>query len=152
MTTSTNPPTPLASATPLDPELAPAIRSALKHGHTIDITTIGRRSGQPRRIEMMFHSFDGHVYISGMPNADRTRAWLLNLRANPDFTFHLKRLVRADLPASAREITVDPERREVLEKVARVWRRDVEPMRLYSPLVEVTIAGFAPAPTAPPSA
>ena len=125
-------------------ELAPAIRSALKHGHTIDITTIGRRSGEPRRIEMMFHSFDGHLYISGMPNPDRTRAWLQNLRANPDFTFHLKQLVQADLPATAREITEDPERREVMTKVANAWHRAVEPMLTQSPLVEVTIEGFAP--------
>lgn len=125
-------------------ELAPAIRSALKHGHTIDITTIGRRSGEPRRIEMMFHSFDGHLYISGMPNPDRTRAWLQNMRANPHFTFHLKQLVQADLPATAREITEDPERREVMTKVANVWHRAVEPMLTQSPLVEVTIEGFAP--------
>jgi deazaflavin-dependent oxidoreductase (nitroreductase family) len=125
-------------------ELAPAIRSALKHGHTIDITTTGRKSGEPRRIEMMFHSFGGHLYISGMPNPDRTRAWLQNLRADPHLTFHLKQLVQADLPATAREITEDPERLAVLEKVARVWRRDVEPMRTFSPLVEVTIEGFAP--------
>ena len=131
--------------TSTSPDLAPAIRSALKHGHTIDITTIGRRSGEPRRIEMMFHSFDGHLYISGMPNPDRTRAWLQNMRANPAFTFHLKQLVQADLPATAREITEEPERREVMTKVAKVWRRDVEPMLTQSPLVEVTIEGFAPA-------
>lgn len=126
------------------PELEPAIRSALKHGHTIDITTTGRKSGEPRRIEMMFHSFDGHVYISGMPNPDHARAWLQNMRANPAFTFHLKQLVQADLPATAREITDDPERREVMTKVAKVWRRDVEPMMTQSPLVEVTIEGLAP--------
>lgn len=130
--------------TSTSPDLAPAIRSALKHGHTIDITTIGRRSGEQRRIEMMFHSFDGHVYISGMPSPDRTRAWLQNMRANPAFTFHLKQLVQADLPATAREITEEPERREVMTKVAKVWRRDVEPMLTHSPLVEVTIEGFAP--------
>ena len=131
-------------ATATTPELEPAIRSALKHGHTIDITTTGRRSGEPRRIEMMFHSFDGHLYISGMPNPDHTRAWLQNMRANPAFTFHLKQLVQADLPASAREITEDPERREVMTRVAKVWRRDAEPMMTQSPLVEVTIEGFAP--------
>lgn len=127
-----------------NPELEPAIRSALKHGHTIDITTIGRRSGESRRLEMMFHSFDGHLYISGMPNPDRTRAWLQNMRANPAFTFHLKQIVQADLPATAREITEDPERREVMTKVAKMWRRDVEPMLTQSPLVEVAIEGFAP--------
>ncbi|MEO5704818.1 MAG: nitroreductase/quinone reductase family protein [Candidatus Limnocylindrales bacterium] len=130
--------------TAITPELEPAIRSALKHGHTIDITTIGRRSGEPRKIEMTFHSFDGHLYISGMPNPDKTRAWLENMRVTPAFTFHLKQLVQADLPATAREITEDPERREVMTKVAEVWGRDVEPMMTQSPLVEVTVEGFAP--------
>lgn len=145
MTTAPTPtPTPAPVALELTTDLERAIRSALRHGHTIDITTIGRRSGEPRRIEMMFHSFDGHVYISGMPNPGRTRAWLQNMRANPDFTFHLKQLVQADLPATAREITEPVERRAVIEQVARVWRRDPDVMFEHSPLVEVTIPGFAP--------
>ncbi|HUG29038.1 MAG TPA: nitroreductase family deazaflavin-dependent oxidoreductase [Candidatus Limnocylindria bacterium] len=131
-----------------DPALEQAIHRVLRHGHTIDITTTGRRSGEPRRIEMMFHSFDGHLYISGSPQPDRTRAWLHNMRANPRFTFHLKRLVQADLPATAREITEPAERRAVIAKVARVWGRDPEEMVEHSPLVEVTIRGFAPAPGA----
>jgi len=126
-----------------DPALVDAIRRVLRHGHTIDITTIGRRSGEPRRLEIVYHSFDGRLYISGMPSP-RTRAWLHNLRANPRFTFHLKQLIQADLPATAREITDPAERHEVLTKVARVWRRDVEQMERFSPLVEVTIDGLGP--------
>ena len=131
-----------------DPALEQAVHRVLRRGHTIDITTTGRHSGEPRRIEMMFHSFDGHLYISGMPRAGHTRAWLHNLRADPDFTFHLKQLVQADLPATAREITEPTERRAVIEKVARVWSRDPDEMFEHSPLVEVTIPGFAPAPGA----
>jgi deazaflavin-dependent oxidoreductase (nitroreductase family) len=129
------------SAPGTDPALVDAIRRVLRHGHTIDITTIGRRSGEPRRIEIVFHSFDGRLYISGMPSP-RTRAWLHNLRANPRLTFHLKQLIQADLPATAREITDPAERHEVLTKVAKVWRRDVEQMERFSPLVEVTIDGL----------
>lgn len=136
---------PMSSTTPSTPELDAAIRRVLRHGHTIDITTTGRRTGLPRRIEIVFHSFDGHLYISGMPSR-RTRAWLQNLRANPRFTFHLKQLLQADLPATAREITDPVERREVLTKVARVWRQDLEAMVRFSPLVEATIDGYAPAP------
>lgn len=129
----------------MTPELADAIRRVLRHGHTIDITTIGRRSGEERRIEMTFHSFDGHLYLSGIPNPDRARAWLQNLRAHPAFTFHLKQLLQADLSATAREVTEESERREVFGKIAKVWNRDVETMLVHSPLVEVTIEGFAPA-------
>jgi deazaflavin-dependent oxidoreductase (nitroreductase family) len=125
-----------------DPALVDAIRRVLRHGHTIDITTTGRHSGLPRRIEIDFHSFDGRIYISGLPSHS-TRAWLHNLRTNPRLTFHLKRLVQADLSATAREITDPAERHEVLEKVARVWRRDAATMERLSPLVEVTIDGLA---------
>ena len=123
-------------------QLNPAVWRALGHGHTIDITTIGRRTGEPRRIEIVFFNFGGRLYISGMPNPQRERAWLINLRANPNLTVHLKQFVQADLPATAREITDVAERREVLEKVARVWRREVEPMVRWSPLIEIVVEGY----------
>lgn len=115
------------------------IRRALAHGQLIDITTTGRRSGQPRRIEIVDHVFDGRVYISGIPSR-RTRAWLLNLEADPHLTVHLKGPVTADVPARARVITDEAERRSVLARVARVWNRpDVETMVRYSPLIEVVV-------------
>jgi deazaflavin-dependent oxidoreductase (nitroreductase family) len=120
----------------------PTIAAALSHGHTIDITTTGRRSGLPRRIELVFHNFGGRIYISGSPREGRTRAWIHNLTANPRFTFHLKGPVVADLPATARVITDPTERRAVFEHVVKVWRgQDVETMNLHSPLIEVTIDG-----------
>jgi deazaflavin-dependent oxidoreductase (nitroreductase family) len=134
-----------------DPALVDAIRRVLRHGHTIDITTTGRRSGEPRRIEIVFHSFGGRLYISGIPSR-RTRAWLHNLRANPHLVVHLKQLIKADLPATAREITDPQERHEVLTKVARVWNRDAAEMERFSPLIEVTIDGLEPAgPAAEPT-
>ena len=116
-----------------------AIEAALERGHTVDITTTGRRSGQPRRIEIVFHNIDGRIYISGTPYPKK-RDWLANLEVNPDFMFHLKGRVRADLPAKARVIDGEPERREILPHIARVWRRDdLERMVRYSPLIEVTL-------------
>ena len=115
-----------------------AIDAALSRGHTIDITTTGRRSGRKRRIEIVFHNIAGRIYISGIP-AKNKRDWLLNLEANPDFTFHLKGRLKADLPATARVINDESERRDVLPYVARNWgRNDLEQMVRYSPLVEVT--------------
>ena len=133
------------------PDLADAIRRVLRHGQTIDITTRGRHSGEPRRIEISLHSFGGHLYISGMPSP-RTRAWMHNLRADPRLTVHLKQLVQADLEGTAREVTDEPERSEVMAKVARVWRREVEPMVRFSPLIEVEIPEFAPFETGRPAA
>jgi deazaflavin-dependent oxidoreductase (nitroreductase family) len=122
------------------------IRRALSRGHLIDITTTGRRTGQPRRIALVFHNIDGRLYISGMPNARRVRAWLRNMIDEPRFTFHLRGASAADLPATARVITEVAERRTVLEHVARNWNRtDVDFMVQHSPLIEVSIEGYAPA-------
>ncbi len=61
----------------------------------------------------MFYRFADDIYLSGIP-APKTRDWLANLAAHPQFTFHLKHAVVADLPATA-TVVVDPaERRRVL--------------------------------------
>ncbi|HXN77524.1 MAG TPA: nitroreductase/quinone reductase family protein, partial [Candidatus Dormibacteraeota bacterium] len=72
------------------------IDAALTGSQTVDITTIGRQSGKPRRLEIVFHNIDGRIFISGIPFPKR-RNWLANLDANPRLTFHLKGKVRADL-------------------------------------------------------
>jgi len=114
-----------------------AIEAALERGHTIDITTKGRKSGEARRLEIVFHNIGGRTYISGTPYPGK-RKWLLNLEADPHFTFHLKGRTRADLPAVARVIDDETERREVLPHIARAWKRnDLDRMVRYSPLIEV---------------
>lgn len=119
------------------------VRRALSRGHTIDITTTGRQSGQPRRIEVVFHNFDGRIYISGMPRRQR-RSWLANLDADPALTFHLKGPVKADLPARARILVDLVEREAVFRRIAQVWgRTDIETMVRWSPLIEVEIDGLA---------
>ncbi len=117
------------------------IRRALSHPGLIDITTTGRRSGEPRRIEIVYHVFDERIYISGMPRADRRRSWLANLDADPQLTIHLKNGPVADVPATARIIDEPAERRAVLERIiATAWRgQDLEQMVAHSPLIEVTV-------------
>jgi deazaflavin-dependent oxidoreductase (nitroreductase family) len=112
------------------------IASALRTGGIIDITTIGRRSGQPRRIEIVFFNLDGRVYITGLPGR---RAWLANLVSDPKLIFHLKKRVVADLPARARIVTDEAERRPVLSRVCEAWHRQpqTEAFIADSPLIEV---------------
>lgn len=88
-------------------------RASTLEERTIDITTTGRRSGEPRRIEIVFYQFEDSVYLSGIPGP-RPRAWLLNLTAEPRFIFHLKHGVIADVPATATVITDSAERHRVL--------------------------------------
>jgi hypothetical protein len=112
---------------------------------TIDITTIGRRSGEPRRIEICFYGFEGSTYLSGRP-ASRPRDWLVNLTAEASFTFHLKNGVVADLPAVATVITDPDERRRVLTDIVEKFNRrasaeeqlDLDDWAENSPLALVT--------------
>jgi deazaflavin-dependent oxidoreductase (nitroreductase family) len=111
---------------------------------TIDITTLGARSGIPRRIEVWFHRVDGRWYLTGVPGP---RGWHANLRAHPRFIVHLKHGVTADLSATA--VPVDgPTRRRVITAVldlqnrpeiaARVSRRqDLDEWLARSPMVEI---------------
>jgi deazaflavin-dependent oxidoreductase (nitroreductase family) len=111
------------------------VTRALARGHTIDITTTGRRTGLARRIETVFHNIDGRIVLSGMPGP---RSWYANLLADPRLTFHLKGAVQADLPATARPILEPTERRAVMSRVAQNWgRTDIDVMMERSPLVEV---------------
>ena len=43
------------------------IKRALAQDQVIDITTIGRKSSRPRRIEIWFHRWNGRTYITGLP-------------------------------------------------------------------------------------
>jgi deazaflavin-dependent oxidoreductase (nitroreductase family) len=116
-----------------------AIRAALARGGIIDLTTTGRRSGEPRRIEIVLHVIDGRIVISGMPRREK-RAWLANIEADPRVTVHLKRDVVADLPGAARVVTDERDRQELLAHVARTWGRDdLEAMVRYSPLIEIIL-------------
>src|ERR1700694_4604139 len=116
------------------------VQGALSRGGVIDITTLGRQTGKPRRIEIVFHNIEGRIYISGMPGFPR--GWLANLAANPYFTFHLKRAVRADLAATARIIRDEAERRADLAPIAKTWKRnDLDRMIREAPLIEVTLEG-----------
>ena len=117
-----------------------AIRTALEHDLVIDITTTGRKTGRPHRKEIWFHNVDGQLYITGSPGR---RDWYANLLAHPEFTFHLKRSARADLPARATPIRNSAKRREILQKIQqRLQRRvgiNVEEWVERSPLVQVDI-------------
>ena len=112
------------------------IERALKTDGLIDITIIGKKSGQPNKIEIAFHNFDGVIYISGLPGK---RDWYANLVATPHFTFHLKQSTQADIPAQAIPITDEAARRRVLSKVVAKWGRqaELEAFVRSSPLVEV---------------
>ena len=94
--------------------LDPKVQEALEKDLVIDITTTGRKSGQPRRVEIWFHNLDGVLYITGLPGS---RGWYANILADPRMTFHLKDTATADLPARATPITSVEQKRDILRRI-----------------------------------
>jgi deazaflavin-dependent oxidoreductase (nitroreductase family) len=114
------------------------IPPALYRSQLIDLTTNGRNSGEPRRIEIYLHHLDGRLFISGQPSP-RTRAWIHNVSADPNVVVHLKAGTVADVPARARVVEEPDERRPLIEAAASRWGRDdVDAMMAQSPLIEIT--------------
>jgi deazaflavin-dependent oxidoreductase (nitroreductase family) len=114
------------------------VQYALEHDRTIDITTQGRKTGQPRRTEIWFHNIEGRLYITGTPGR---RDWYANLLAHPEFTFHLKQSVHADLPARATPVLDKTRRRAIMAAMHQKLsgQRDLEAWVEGSPLVAVEL-------------
>lgn len=116
----------------------PAIVSALANDLVIDITTIGRSSGKPKRLEIWFHNVDDRYYITGRPGP---RSWYANVVANPAITFHFKESTEADLDGTARPITDAAEKRSVFLSARKLGEfineGNVQEWVDGSPLIEV---------------
>jgi len=118
------------------------ISAALASDGTIDITTIGARSGLPRRAEIWFLHLGGRTFISGTPGP---RNWYSNVLAHDRFTFHLKESISADLEARAVPVLDEPTRRWVLSQPHRWndWYRaeaSLDDLVGGSPMIEVFFA------------
>ena len=111
----------------------------LLKGGIVDITTTGRRTGEPRRIEIRIHNVDGALYLTGQPGV---RGWYANMLAMPDFQIHLKHEFIADLYARATSVTSENERRRIhrviLEKIGKL--EQLEERVSSSPLVHLTVS------------
>ncbi len=121
------------------------IETALAKGGIVDITTTGRRSGLPRRIEIYLHNLDGQLWLTGKPGFPRD--WIANLKADPRLTLHLKRGITADVAATGTVIDRPEEKAPVILR-ARVesWgadpeqaRADIDRWARTSPLVRVEL-------------
>jgi hypothetical protein len=112
------------------------VRAALARDRTIDITTTGAKSGRPQRIEIWAWKLGGRIFLTGSPGQ---RDWYSNLKTDPEFTYHLKQSVLADLPARARPIEDPTEKRAILEPLLADYGRPdyLDAWVARSPLAEV---------------
>ncbi|MFF2650152.1 nitroreductase/quinone reductase family protein [Streptomyces sp. NPDC058045] len=111
---------------------------------TVDITTYGASSGEPRRIEIWFHHVDGRWFLSGSPGR---RDWYANLLKDPRMVVHLKHGVTADVAARGVQITDPHEKRRLVTLILHGLERmggwttasaeNIDAWTRGSPLVEI---------------
>jgi deazaflavin-dependent oxidoreductase (nitroreductase family) len=89
---------------------------------TCEVSTIGRRSGRARRIEIWYVIVNGRIVLTGTPGP---RSWLANIRKHPEAILHLRDPAR-DLAVLAREVTDHAQRRQIAEEAGRLqpWYAD----------------------------
>lgn len=105
---------------------------------TIDLTTVGRKTGEPRRIEIWWFHVDGRFIVTGTPGR---RDWLANIRVNPDIVIHVD-----GMEIRARAIPIDDRafRRRVFTRPHTAWyttQAELERLVERSPMVEIHLQG-----------
>jgi deazaflavin-dependent oxidoreductase (nitroreductase family) len=110
-------------------------RQALQRQQTVHITTTGRRSGQPRRIETWRYRAAGRYWLTGSPGS---RDWYANILAHPEFTLHVGGM---DLQVRGRVVTGPDERARVFGELVPTlsWADSLESWIARSPLVEIEL-------------
>lgn len=102
---------------------------------TIELTTIGRKSGEPRRIEIWWFRVNERFIITGTPGR---RGWLANVIANPSIVIHAN---GSDIEATAKVIEDPDLRREVFTHPDTSWystQAERERLVAKSPMIEVS--------------
>ncbi|HJQ77900.1 MAG TPA: nitroreductase family deazaflavin-dependent oxidoreductase [Acidimicrobiia bacterium] len=114
--------------------MTPVDRSRLASVRTIDLTTTGRKTGEPRRIEIWWFHVEGRFVITGTPGR---RDWMANVLADPRVTIRAGRI-----GFTARVVPVDDPgfRRRVFTHPETSWystQAELERLVATAPMVEV---------------
>ena len=116
------------------------VHEALRRSPTIDITTTGRKTGVPRRIEIWMFAVGDRFVITGTPGR---RDWLANLSADPRFTIHIPNGARMiDVQALAVRVDDEAFRREVFTSPHISWystQAQLETLIATAPMIEVLL-------------
>jgi deazaflavin-dependent oxidoreductase (nitroreductase family) len=103
---------------------------------TIDLTTYGRKSGRPRRIEIWWFRVNGRFIITGTPGR---RDWLANVRANPSVIVHVE---GRDIQATVSVIEDRDQKLEVFNEPNTRWystQTQLDRLLDEAPMIEVHI-------------
>lgn len=116
-------------------------RDHLAAHQTIDLTTFGRESGAPHRIEIWWFRVDDRFIITGTPGP---RDWLANVMAKPEMIVHVG---GRDLHARAALVTDPGFRRRVFTSRDTSWYKtqaELDRLVATSPMIEVVFDRGSP--------
>ncbi len=103
---------------------------------TIDITTIGRQTGQAARIEIWWFRVDDRFIITGTPGR---RDWFANVVADPRIVVHVS---FGDFPGTAVPVTDRERRQRVITDPELSWyqsKAELEALIETAPMIEITL-------------
>lgn len=101
---------------------------------TIDLTTFGRQSGEPRRIEIWWFHVESRFVVTGTPGR---RDWLANVLADPRVVVHANGW---DIPATVSLVTDEGFRRRVMTHPDTSWyqtQAQLERLITTAPMIEI---------------
>ena len=111
-------------------------RDVLAVTGTIELTTVGRRSGRPARIEIWWFHVGGRFIVTGTPGR---RDWYANVLVNPGVIVHSH---LGDHPGVARPISDTAVRREVFTDPTTHWymtQASLEVLVANSPMIQIDL-------------
>lgn len=112
-------------------------RDAAESPQTIHITTYGRRSGRPRRIEIWWFHVDGRHIITGTPGK---RDWYANIKADPRLIVHVD---GQDIAATASIVEDRAFRTRVFTRPQTGWystQAELDHLVATAPMIEIHLA------------
>ena len=107
---------------------------------TIDITTFGRKTGLPRRIEIWWFRVEGRFIITGTPGR---RDWIANVMHDPRLIVHVD---GQDIESEATPILDWEFRRKVFTQPETSWyttHEELDRLVRTAPMIEVHLNGSA---------
>ena len=112
------------------------IRDRLARHLTIDMTTFGRLTGEPRRIEIWWFRVDDRFIITGTPGR---RDWMANVRNDPRVIVHVDGY---DIEATVSEVEDPDFRRRVFTDPGVSWystQAQLDRLVAEAPMIELDL-------------
>lgn len=108
----------------------------LTRTRTVDLVTMGRKSGQQQRVEIWWFCFEDRFIITGTPGP---RDWYANILANPRVVIETR---HGNFPARASSVSDHPFRSRFFSDEAARWystQAELDALVETAPMIELDL-------------